>query len=204
MDAAAKPVPADAAPEHGVSYRDALRVWLRIALGSFGGPAGQIAVMHRILVEEKRWVSEARFLQGPSSTTTGAPAIGTTDAITPARDGELGATAPIWPGLRSAAAKVFKRPAGLLDPFGNSPGTGCPGSVVRVRSATAVVSARNPSSRWASSRLPAGHPSAASDRSTRRTSDMRLETVVIPLARSQSRNSSSLTPLPRGSPNCLR
>jgi len=35
---------------HGVSEREALRVWLRIALLSFGGPAGQIAVMHRILV----------------------------------------------------------------------------------------------------------------------------------------------------------
>src|SRR5215204_4328818 len=47
---------------HGVSLREALRVWLRIALLSFGGPAGQIAVMHRILVEEKRWISEERFL----------------------------------------------------------------------------------------------------------------------------------------------
>jgi chromate transporter len=37
-------------------------VWLRVASLSFGGPAGQIAAMHRILVEEKRWVSEARFL----------------------------------------------------------------------------------------------------------------------------------------------
>jgi chromate transporter len=41
---------------------EALRVWLRVAALSFGGPAGQIAVMHRILVEEKRWVSEQRFL----------------------------------------------------------------------------------------------------------------------------------------------
>src|SRR5712691_9134760 len=47
---------------HGVSRREAFRVWLRIALLSFGGPAGQIAVMHRILVEEKRWISERRFL----------------------------------------------------------------------------------------------------------------------------------------------
>jgi chromate transporter len=47
---------------HGVSEREAFRVWLRIALLSFGGPAGQIAVMHRILVEEKRWISERRFL----------------------------------------------------------------------------------------------------------------------------------------------
>src|SRR5256714_8922122 len=47
---------------HGVSMHDALRVWLRVAMLSFGGPAGQIAVMHRILVEEKRWISESRFL----------------------------------------------------------------------------------------------------------------------------------------------
>jgi chromate transporter len=47
---------------HGVSKREAFRVWLRVALLSFGGPAGQIAVMHRILVEEKRWISEQRFL----------------------------------------------------------------------------------------------------------------------------------------------
>ena len=44
------------------SIREAFRVWLRVAALSFGGPAGQIAVMHRIIVEEKRWVSEARFL----------------------------------------------------------------------------------------------------------------------------------------------
>ena len=50
------------APTHGVSFKEALRVWTRVALLSFGGPAGQIAVMHRILVEEKRWISEERFL----------------------------------------------------------------------------------------------------------------------------------------------
>jgi chromate transporter len=50
------------AEAHGVSLGEALRVWLRVAALSFGGPAGQIAVMHRILVEEKRWVSEHRFL----------------------------------------------------------------------------------------------------------------------------------------------
>jgi chromate transporter len=49
-------------PAHGVSLAAAFRVWLRIAALSFGGPAGQIAVMHRILVEEQRWVSESRFL----------------------------------------------------------------------------------------------------------------------------------------------
>jgi len=45
-----------------VSWSEALRTWCRVALLSFGGPAGQIAVMHRILVEEKKWLSEARFL----------------------------------------------------------------------------------------------------------------------------------------------
>jgi chromate transporter len=49
-------------PSHGVSLGEAFRVWLRVAALSFGGPAGQIAVMHRILVEEKRWISESRFL----------------------------------------------------------------------------------------------------------------------------------------------
>jgi chromate transporter len=47
---------------HAVSFREAFRVWCRIALLSFGGPAGQIAVMHRILVEEKRWIGDKRFL----------------------------------------------------------------------------------------------------------------------------------------------
>jgi chromate transporter len=41
---------------------EAARVWARIAALSFGGPAGQIAVMHRILVEEKRWLGDDRFL----------------------------------------------------------------------------------------------------------------------------------------------
>lgn len=49
-------------PSHGVSLGEAFQVWLRVAALSFGGPAGQIAVMHRILVEEKRWISESRFL----------------------------------------------------------------------------------------------------------------------------------------------
>ncbi len=47
---------------HGVTRGEALKVWLRVALLSFGGPAGQIAVMHRILVDEKRWISDSRFL----------------------------------------------------------------------------------------------------------------------------------------------
>ncbi|MFN8457434.1 MAG: chromate efflux transporter, partial [Anaerolineae bacterium] len=50
------------AAAHSITFAEALRVWLRVAAFSFGGPAGQIAVMHRILVEEKRWISENRFL----------------------------------------------------------------------------------------------------------------------------------------------
>jgi chromate transporter len=47
---------------HGIPFSEAVRVWARVAALSFGGPAGQIAVMHRILVEEKRWIGEDRFL----------------------------------------------------------------------------------------------------------------------------------------------
>ena len=45
-----------------VPFGEAVKTWARIAALSFGGPAGQIAVMHRILVEEKRWLGERRFL----------------------------------------------------------------------------------------------------------------------------------------------
>ena len=45
-----------------VTFRDAFRFWLKLGFISFGGPAGQIAIMHRELVEEKRWISERRFL----------------------------------------------------------------------------------------------------------------------------------------------
>ena len=44
------------------TFPEALHVWLRVAALSFGGPAGQIAVMHRIVVEEKKWIDEQRFL----------------------------------------------------------------------------------------------------------------------------------------------
>ncbi len=45
-----------------VPFRDAVMVWLKIGLLSFGGPAGQIAMMHRVLVDEKKWIGEARYL----------------------------------------------------------------------------------------------------------------------------------------------
>ncbi|MBL8592722.1 MAG: chromate efflux transporter [Devosia sp.] len=45
-----------------VPFGEAVKVWARVAALSFGGPAGQIAVMHRIIVDEKRWIGEQRFL----------------------------------------------------------------------------------------------------------------------------------------------
>jgi chromate transporter len=45
-----------------IPFREAFGVWIKVALLSFGGPAGQIAVMHRLLVEEKRWIDERHFL----------------------------------------------------------------------------------------------------------------------------------------------
>src|SRR3954468_10243799 len=45
-----------------VPFSAALRFWTYLGFISFGGPAGQIAIMHRELVEQKRWISERRFL----------------------------------------------------------------------------------------------------------------------------------------------
>ena len=51
------------APESPVvGFREALPVWFKIGLLGFGGPAGQIALMHRVLVEERRWIDERRYL----------------------------------------------------------------------------------------------------------------------------------------------
>ncbi|MDF3154329.1 chromate efflux transporter [Mesorhizobium sp. XAP10] len=51
-------VPVPAAP----TFTEAVKVWAKIGLLSFGGPAGQIALMHKELVEERRWIGERRFL----------------------------------------------------------------------------------------------------------------------------------------------
>ena len=51
---------------HPISLKEATWVWCRVAALSFGGPAGQIAVMHRILVDEKKWVTEEQFLHALS------------------------------------------------------------------------------------------------------------------------------------------
>jgi chromate transporter len=49
-------------PPRDVDFWEAVRFWFKLGCISFGGPAGQIAVMHKELVEEKRWISEQRFL----------------------------------------------------------------------------------------------------------------------------------------------
>jgi len=66
MSGMTQPPPiAPTAPPHP-SFGEATRVWLKIGLLSFGGPAGQIALMHRMLVEERHWISESRFLHALS------------------------------------------------------------------------------------------------------------------------------------------
>jgi chromate transporter len=52
----------DSAAPAPVPFWDALRFWLKLGFISFGGPAGQIAIMHTELVERRRWISERRFL----------------------------------------------------------------------------------------------------------------------------------------------
>jgi chromate transporter len=49
-------------PAPAPSFNEAFKVWLKIGCLSFGGPAGQIALMHRVLVDEKKWIDEPRFL----------------------------------------------------------------------------------------------------------------------------------------------
>ena len=55
-------------PADGVTLRQATRVWWLVGLNSFGGPGAQIPMMHRMLVEERRWISERRFLHGVNFT----------------------------------------------------------------------------------------------------------------------------------------
>ncbi len=51
-----------ASPPSSVSFGEAFLFWLKLGFISFGGPAGQIAIMHQELVERRRWISERRFL----------------------------------------------------------------------------------------------------------------------------------------------
>lgn len=51
---------------HGVGFREAARFWVKLGFVNFGGPAGQIALMHHELVVRRRWISERRFLHALS------------------------------------------------------------------------------------------------------------------------------------------
>ena len=61
--AAAESAGAAAALGRLPSFAAAVRVWLKIGLLSFGGPAGQIALLHREVVDDRHWIGERRFLQ---------------------------------------------------------------------------------------------------------------------------------------------
>jgi len=61
-EATAPPRPGRPQVQQVVPFRTALRAWFLISLQTFGGPAGQIAVMQRMLVDEKRWIGQRRFL----------------------------------------------------------------------------------------------------------------------------------------------
>ena len=56
-------MPDTSAPPPYPTFREAVRYWLRLGCISFGGPAGQIAIMHRELVEQRRWISDRHFLE---------------------------------------------------------------------------------------------------------------------------------------------
>jgi chromate transporter len=60
VESAAVAINGPAAP--AVGFREALGIWLKIGCLGFGGPAGQIAMMHRVLVDEKKWIEEQRYL----------------------------------------------------------------------------------------------------------------------------------------------
>lgn len=57
-----KPSTSAETPPAPVTFAEAIRFWIKLGFISFGGPAGQIAIMHAELVERRRWISERRFL----------------------------------------------------------------------------------------------------------------------------------------------
>ncbi|MDP2806456.1 MAG: chromate efflux transporter [Gallionellaceae bacterium] len=62
MDATQEPTPDNNLPPAQVSLAESFKYWLKLGFISFGGPAGQISMMHQELVEKRRWISERRFL----------------------------------------------------------------------------------------------------------------------------------------------
>ena len=63
MSPTPSPITQQAVPQpRTISLREAFLFWLKLGFISFGGPAGQISIMHQELVERRRWISERRFL----------------------------------------------------------------------------------------------------------------------------------------------
>ncbi len=62
MDSTTKLDTSSSQKPQAIPFRLALLYWLKLGFISFGGPAGQISMMHQELVERKRWISEHRFL----------------------------------------------------------------------------------------------------------------------------------------------
>lgn len=46
-----------------VTFGETLKFWTKLGFISFGGPAGQIAIMHKVMVEQRKWISESQFLR---------------------------------------------------------------------------------------------------------------------------------------------
>ena len=101
-----RPSPTANAVALAVPFREALRYWARLGFISFGGPAGQIAIMHRELVDRRRWISEERFLHAPQLLHAAA---GSGSAA--ARDLHRLAHAPH--GGRDRRRRVLRHPVGL-------------------------------------------------------------------------------------------
>jgi chromate transporter len=115
IDIAANETTAEAGAGHGISLAEAFRVWLRVALLSFGGPAGRIAVMHRILVEEKNWISESRFLHALNYCML-LPGPEAQQLATGADPGDLGCDrgVPLQHGHADGARGLLLRPVGMI------------------------------------------------------------------------------------------
>ena len=64
------------APPEAVTFDQAFVYWLKLGFVSFGGPAGQIALMHQELVERRRWISEPNIRSREPSGTGGSPRTG--------------------------------------------------------------------------------------------------------------------------------
>ena len=63
VDMTSRPAEPPATGKPPVSFKEALRFWIKLGFINFGGPAGQIAIMHRELVDNKRWIPESQFLR---------------------------------------------------------------------------------------------------------------------------------------------